>query len=136
MAKNKKNKSALPKRIAGVKVPKALRKGRAGRFLASPLGVALVSEAVVAAGAVAAGRQTRPGSAARKFADHPLASLSHLTDDAKARGAESAEALRGAFAAASVAFADALRSSADALDPSTPDPSTKKSSAREGARAT
>ena len=126
----KKKKSALPKRIAGMKVPKALRKGRAARFLASPAGIALLSEAAVAAGAVVAGKQAPKGSIARKLVDHPLAGLSDLTDDAKVRGKESAEALRGAFAAASVAFADALRSSADALDPA-----PKKPTAREGARA-
>lgn len=122
-------KNTLPKRIAGVKVPKALRKGRAGRFLASPVGLALVSDAILA-GAVAVGKQAKPGSAARKLADHPLAGLSQLRDDARQRGEESTEALRGAFAAASVAFADALRSSADALDPG-----PKKSRAREAARA-
>lgn len=132
MAKSgkKQKKAVLPKRIAGVKVPKALRKGRAGRFLASPLGVALVSEAVVAAGTVAAGKQARPGSATRRFADHPLASLSELAEDARVRGNESAAVLREAFAAASTAFADTLRHSADALDPK-----GKKSPAREGARA-
>lgn len=129
----KKKAAVLPKRIAGVKVPKRLRKGRAGRFLASPLGVALLSEAAVAAGAVAAGKQAKPGSATRRFADHPLASLAHLADDAKLRGNESAEALREAFAAASAAFADTLRHSADALDPREPPP--KKPTAREGARA-
>lgn len=132
MGKSKKKKQAvLPKRIAGVKVPKALRKGRAGRFLASPMGVALVSEAAVAAGAWAAGKQAKPGSAARRFADHPLASLSHLANDARLRGSASTEALREAFAAASAAFADTLRHSADALDPAP----AKKAPAREAARA-
>lgn len=126
----KKNKTALPKRIAGVKVPKALRKGRAGRFLASPVGMALVSDAILAAGVAAVGTQAKLGSATRKFADHPLAGLTRLRDDARQRGEESTEALRGAFAAASVAFADALRSSADALDPG-----PKKSRAREATRA-
>lgn len=123
-------KNTLPKRIAGVKVPKALRKGRAGRFLASPVGLALVSDAILAAGTVAAAKQAKPGSATRRLADHPLASLAQLRDDARQRGEESTEALRGAFAAASVAFADALRSSADTLDPG-----PKKSRAREAARA-
>lgn len=132
MGKSKKKKQAiLPKRIGGVKVPKGLRKGRAGRFLASPMGIALVSEAAVAAGAWAAGKQARPGSATRRFADHPLDSLSRLADDARLRGSASTEALREAFAAASAAFADTLRHSADVVDPASP----KKAAAREAARA-
>ncbi|MBW8302675.1 MAG: hypothetical protein K0M78_01745, partial [Brevundimonas sp.] len=105
-----KKKSVLPKRIGGVKVPRALRKGRTGRFLASPLGVALMSDAI-AAGVYALGKkQAGAGSATRKFADHPLACLSQRRDDAMAGGRESTQPLRDAFAAASVAFADALRS--------------------------
>jgi hypothetical protein len=53
MAK-KKRKSVLPKRIAGVKVPKAVRKGRFGELLASRMGQALLAEAIMAAGAVMA----------------------------------------------------------------------------------
>lgn len=131
MGKSKKKKPAfLPKRIAGVKVPKGLRKGRAGQFLASPLGVALVSEAAVAAGTWAASRQARPGSAARRFADHPLASLAHLAEDARVRGAASSEALHEAFAAASAAFTDTLHHSVEAHEAA-----AKKASAREAARA-
>lgn len=131
MGKSKKKTQAfLPKRIAGVKVPKGLRKGRAGQFLASPLGVALVSEAAVAAGTWAASHQGKPGSAARRFADHPLTSLAHLAEDARVRGAASTEALREAFAAASAAFSDTLRHSADAQEAA-----AKKASAREAARA-
>lgn len=116
---NKKNKkSLLPKRLGGVKVPRALRKGRAGRFLASPLGVALISDALVTAGVVAIGKEAKPGSAARRFADHPMASLAHLGDEARSKGEHSAEQLKAAFAAASAAFAEALRASADAIEPS------------------
>jgi hypothetical protein len=53
MAK-KKHKSLLPKRIAGVKVPKAVRKGRFGELLASQTGQALIAEALLAAGAIGA----------------------------------------------------------------------------------
>ena len=131
MGKSKKRKPAfLPKRIAGVKVPRSLRKGRAGRFLASPLGVALVSEAAVAAGSWAAGRQAQAGSAARRFADHPLTSLAHLAEDARVRSAASTDALREAFAAASAAFTDTLRHSAEAHEAA-----AKKAPAREAARA-
>ena len=39
-------KSFLPKKIAGVKVPKKARKGRFGELLASPSGQAAIAEAV------------------------------------------------------------------------------------------
>ena len=58
MAKSK-HKSLLPKRIAGVKVPKSVRKGRFGEFLASRTGQALLAEAIMAAGAVGVAKQTK-----------------------------------------------------------------------------
>ena len=45
----KKSKSFLPKKIAGVKVPKAVRKGPLGELIASPEGPALLAEAVMVA---------------------------------------------------------------------------------------
>lgn len=54
MAKRKKRKALLPKRIAGVKVPKSVRKGRLGELLASRTGQTLLAQAVVAAGAIGA----------------------------------------------------------------------------------
>lgn len=45
----KKNQSFLPKKIAGVKVPKSVRKGPLGELIASPAGPALIAEAVMVA---------------------------------------------------------------------------------------
>jgi hypothetical protein len=42
---SKKSRSFLPKRIAGVKVPKKARKGRFGELLVSPSGQAAIAEA-------------------------------------------------------------------------------------------
>jgi hypothetical protein len=53
----KKRKSLLPKRIAGVKVPKSVRKGAFGQLLASRTGQALLAEAIMAAGAVGVAKQ-------------------------------------------------------------------------------
>lgn len=47
----KKTRSYLPKRIAGVKVPKSVRKGRLGELLASPEGPALLADALRGFGA-------------------------------------------------------------------------------------
>lgn len=125
MAKTKKSKSMLPKRVAGVRVPKALRKGRAGRFLTSPAGMALMAEGLAVAGAIRAVRKADPASEIGRLRDDPKAEIKRLKGKVGDAGAGSADALRGAFTAASAAFADALRSSADALDNS-----PKKSGAR------
>ena len=53
----KKRKTLLPKRIAGVKVPKSVRKGPLGQLLASRTGQALLAEAIMAAGAVGVAKQ-------------------------------------------------------------------------------
>ena len=45
----KKTQNYLPKRIAGVKVPKSVRKGPLGELIASPEGPALIAEAVMVA---------------------------------------------------------------------------------------
>ncbi|MDB5442088.1 MAG: hypothetical protein JWP86_2625 [Phenylobacterium sp.] len=46
---SKKNKGFLPKRIAGVKVPKSVRNGPLGELIASSAGPALIAEAVMVA---------------------------------------------------------------------------------------
>ena len=124
--KRKKTKSLLPKRVAGVKIPKSIRKGGAGRFLTSPVGVALMTQAVAAVGAATAVKKADPDSTVGKLRDDPKAELSHLKGEARIKGEQSADALRGAFSAAAEAFADALRNSADALETG-----SKKSPARE-----
>ena len=58
---SKKKKKGLPKRIAGLKIPKAVRKSEFGRFLGSKAGQALVAEAVLGAGAVALGLEAKDG---------------------------------------------------------------------------
>ncbi|HYG26121.1 MAG TPA: hypothetical protein VD906_04380 [Caulobacteraceae bacterium] len=50
MAKKRKKSAALPKRLAGVKIPKRVRKGPLGDFMASPAGKLVVAEMVAAAG--------------------------------------------------------------------------------------
>jgi hypothetical protein len=51
----KKSKTKLPKRIGGVKIPKALRTGTVAAVLASPLGQNLIAEVIYHAGAALAG---------------------------------------------------------------------------------
>ena len=61
MAKSKKkSKSVIPKRIAGVKVPKKARKGRFGELLASRTGQAMIARAILVAGEAAPSQPIEP----------------------------------------------------------------------------
>ncbi|WP_374468497.1 hypothetical protein [Phenylobacterium sp.] len=116
MAKTKrKTKSLLPKRIAGVKVPKAVRKGRFGELLASRTGQVLIAEAIMAAGAMAGARKAGQSPSARSFL-HDAAE--HIRD--RGRGhvelGPAGGALAFALGEAARAFADALRSGAPQAD--------------------
>ena len=104
----KKSKNFLPKRIAGVKVPKAVRKGRFGELLASPAGQALLAEAVMAVGAVAG---------AKKVADSPEArdKISDLADSIRDGGKKARRKTPQVTDAVAYALGEAARSFADAL---------------------
>lgn len=63
----------LPKQVGGVKLPKKAR--RIGNsVLAHPLGREILAGVVVTAATAMARRQTKAGSAARRFLSHPVAS--------------------------------------------------------------
>jgi hypothetical protein len=52
----------LPKRIAGVKIPKAIRKGAVAQFMNSAAGQLVIAEALVAAAGAFAVKKTDPSS--------------------------------------------------------------------------
>ena len=62
----KKRKMKLPKRIAGVKIPKGIRKGPIGSFLTSSGGQLVIAEALLAAGGFYAARRLDPNTPAVK----------------------------------------------------------------------
>ncbi|HYE45533.1 MAG TPA: hypothetical protein VEA44_07130 [Caulobacter sp.] len=104
MAKKRKNR--LPKRVAGVKVPKTLRKGRIGKFLVSPEGQKLVAQGLAAAGAmVAASQAPRAVEAAKE----PMADAKHAGEEAAHKVGEAGATLGQALTAAALAFAETLR---------------------------
>ena len=110
MAKSrKKSKGLIPKRIAGVKVPKKVRKGRFGELLASKTGQAVIAQAILGAGAVAAGLKAKDNPkvrAAAKDAKHKIADTAEgATEDAGSAGSAFAYAL----GEAARSFAEALR---------------------------
>lgn len=88
MAKNSKN--ALPKRIAGVKVPKAMRRGRFARFVRGELAGEIIASALVA-GAVALARSKKGRT---------------LTAKGKVKARKGADRLGAALTSASAMIAD------------------------------
>jgi hypothetical protein len=107
MAK-KKSKSFLPKRIAGVKVPKAVRKGRLGELLASKTGQTLIAEAIMAAGAVGGAKKINDSPKARSF-------IADTAERVRSPGdmAQSGAVLAYALGEAARSFAEALRRGPD-----------------------
>jgi hypothetical protein len=115
MAKSKK-KSLLPKRIAGVKVPKAVRKGRMGAAITSPSGRAVLAELIMAAAAVAGAKKVKDSPKARN-------ALSDVADRLRDGAGDTGKAAKGAGKAANVAtgavtfaVAEAARAFVDALE--------------------
>ena len=106
MAKDrKKSKRLLPKRIAGIKVPKAVRKGRFGELLASPRGQALIAQAVLGVGAVAGGLKAKDSSKVKSATQDVKAKLGGVSESV----AETNGALAYALGEAARSFAEAYR---------------------------
>jgi hypothetical protein len=106
--KRKKSKDLFPKKIAGVKVPKTVRKGRFGELLASPKGQALIAQAVVGAGAIAAGLKAKDSPKVRQVAHD----VKHAVTD---KGADAADTTGEMTTSLAYAIGEAARSFADAL---------------------
>ena len=100
----------VPKQIAGVKVPKALRRGLKD-LARSQNGRTVLTEALVAAAGVLAAHEAQPGSHARGFVDAKApgakAKAKALGEEARSWGASA-----GAFTDAARAFTETLRRSA------------------------
>ncbi|MBL8773415.1 MAG: hypothetical protein JNK30_18670 [Phenylobacterium sp.] len=110
MAKPKKrSKGLIPKRIAGVKVPKAVRKGRFGELLASRTGQAVIAQAILGAGAVAAGMKAADNPEVRARARAAKTTAANEAHDAADAAASAGSALAYALGEAAHAFAEALK---------------------------
>jgi len=94
----------VPKRIAGVKIPKKIRKGPIGDFLKSSGGQIVLAEALLAVGAFYAARRFDASTATGEALRHPIDSLRAGRD--RSRG--TAERLTRAFGAGVQAFRAAL----------------------------
>lgn len=109
MAKKRKTKDLFPRKIAGVKVPKKVRQGRFGELLASPTGQALIAQAVVGAGAIAAGLKAKDNPKVRRVAHKAKQALTDTGGEAKDRAGDAGSNLAFALSEAARTFADALR---------------------------
>ena len=96
----KKLKIKLPKRVAGVKIPKTVRKGPIADFLNSGAGQLVLAQALVAIAGTLAVSKTRPdsraGNAIRHPADTARRAAQHLTDMGADQGARLSYALQEA----------------------------------------
>jgi hypothetical protein len=105
---SKKRKASVPKRIGGVKVPKAVRRGLKD-LAASQSGKAVLTEALLAAGAVLAAHEAKPGSKTRRLAaKHAPELKAALAEELSGAKAAAAERLQ----AATRTFTEALRTGA------------------------
>lgn len=108
MAKKKSKKGSLPKRIAGVKVPKRVRRDLNG-LLGSKLGRDIIADVLVAAGAALVGTQAKKGSKTRRFMhDHAPGAPTEAARDGAGAVASGSSALAFALGEASRSFIDAL----------------------------
>jgi hypothetical protein len=114
-----KAKLKLPKRIAGVKIPKALRKGPVGQFLNSSAGQLLVAEALIAAGGAFVAHETDGGE-----------KLKRVGRAASDRSSDARQVLERGSARLSFAFGEAVRAFREALRE--PEPGTRDLSGKPG----
>jgi hypothetical protein len=87
-------KAKLPKRILGMKIPKQIRKGPLGQFLASSGGQVVVVETLLAAAAFYGARRIGPDTSIGETLRHPLDSLRAGRDWSRGASDRFARALR------------------------------------------
>jgi hypothetical protein len=104
MAKKRK----VPKKIAGVKLPKPLRRGLRD-LAASQNGRTVLIEALTAADAALAASQARPGSRTRRAAAKQAPKLDAAGDAVRDSVMDARDATVAAFEDAARSFTDALR---------------------------
>jgi hypothetical protein len=107
MAKHDKIK--LPKRVAGVKIPKVIRKGPLGQFLNSHAGQVILAEAVVAAAAIFTAAKAEGESAVAEGLRHPVEGVERLGHAMALTATDHSERLAHAFRAAGRAFRESLQ---------------------------
>jgi hypothetical protein len=109
MAKHTKQaKFKLPKRIAGVKIPKVIRKGPLGHFLNSNAGQLILAETAVAMAAAFTAVKADEDSSVADTLRHPVDGARRLGSAVLDASTDEGDRLTHAFREAARAFRDAL----------------------------
>ena len=111
-----KTKSKVPKRIAGVKLPKTLRRGLRD-LAASQSGRTVLFEALAAAGAALAAVEAQPGSKTRTFAARQAPRVKAAAAELQGKAGDARTAAAAAFEDAARSFTEALRRKGPAETP-------------------
>ena len=114
----KKLKIKLPKRVAGVKIPKSVRKGPVGQFLNSGAGQILIAEALVAAAGAFAVSRSDLHSNIGDVVRHPIDATRRVGRHAARGGADRAARMSYALKEAARAFRDAMEVAPREIAPS------------------
>jgi hypothetical protein len=117
----RKLKIKIPKRVAGIKIPKTVRKGPLIHFLNSSAGQVLLAEGLMVLGGALGLRSADPDSGMGHLARHPLDSLRHLGLEASTRADGAGAAVSHESKKLSVAFSEAIRAFRAAMDEATPE---------------
>jgi hypothetical protein len=123
----------LPKRIAGIKIPKTIRKGPVGDFMRSRAGQLVIAEALVAAAGVFTVRKADENLDAAQAAKHPGDSARRIVQSLTDSGADQTQRLTFALKEAARAFKAAMESGPESAPPgqespakTEPEPNAKK----------
>ena len=115
----------IPKRVAGIKIPKAIRKGPIVDFINTPAGELVLAQTLIAIGGWYTAKEgTDPDSKTGEALRHPVDSLRSLNTD------EMRERFARAFTEAARTFRDVMQ------DGSGSERATEKDSASESGEAT
>jgi hypothetical protein len=104
----KKLKIKLPKRVAGVKIPKAVRKGPVAAFLNSGAGQLILAETLVAAAGALAVSKSDPDVSPGEAVRHPVDTSRRVGRAVAQTGGDQAARLSYALREAARAFRDAI----------------------------
>lgn len=98
----------LPKRIAGIKIPKTIRKGPVGDFISSPAGQLVIAEALVAAAGVFTVKKADENLDAAEVVKHPGDSARRVMQSLTGSAPDQTQRLTFALKEAARAFKTAM----------------------------
>lgn len=121
----------LPKRIAGIKIPKTIRKGPVRDFMSSPAGQLVIAEALVAAAGVFTVKKADENLDAAQAVKHPGDSAHRIVQSLTESDSDRTQRLTFALKEAARAFKAAMESGPPAQGPGAPakaepEPNAKK----------